>query len=276
MPSPDTPRVPPLTPTAAACRTDVVVAHQPAFLPWLGYLARLIDVDRLVLLDHVQYTERGWQNRNYIRGAHGQAQYLTVPVRQPFGQPIDRVRIAEDAWRARHWRTLTQTYGRAPHWPAWQKRLQAIYQRSWSHLIDLNEALLQLLLDGFDLRVKLVRSSTLNLSGRKSAMLVDLCRVTGAQVLRTGTGAIGYLDAGLLHRAGISVEIATYSLPLPAPAPGGVGSAAPFAGGRAIEPRTGEPVPLSALDALLHHGPNARHLLEAGAGLQPWTAAVGS
>lgn len=256
----------PAASTNAPHRDDVLVAHQPAFLPWLGYLARLTDLRRLVLLDQVQFSDRGWQHRNYIRGTHGNAQLLGVPVRRRFGQPIHQVRIAPETWQARHWRTLTQAYGRAPYWPDWAESLQAIYRRHWEYLIDLNEALLRLLLDGFGLQVALVRASTLDPVGHKSAMLIGLCRRTGTRVLRTGTGATGYLDASMLTQAGISVEIATYQPPPPGDAP-----SSPDTNGSAINVRTGQAIPLSALDALLHHGPNAHHLLTAGAQLRPWT-----
>ncbi|WP_230882572.1 WbqC family protein [Planomonospora sp. ID91781] len=242
---------------AAPARSDVLVAHQPAFLPWMGYLSRLTDVTRLVVLDQVQFTKGGWQNRNYIRGPHGSAHLLTVPVRHDFGQSLHQVHLTQDAWRARHWRALTERYGRAPYWPDWRDRLQEVYARRWEYLIDIDEALLRLLLDGFGLPVTLVRASTLPVAGRKTALLTDLCRQTGARVLRVGTGGTSYLDAALLKDADIRVEVATYQPP-------------PTSGGSAINPRTGRAVPLSALDALLHHGPGARDLLLSGARLHTW------
>jgi len=77
---------------------------------------------------------------------------------------------------------------------------------------------------------------------------VELCERTGAQRLRVGTGAVDYLDAAVLRGAGIGVEVATYRPP-PALAARG---------------------PLSTLDTLLHHGPNARELIAVGAGLSAW------
>jgi hypothetical protein len=233
----------------------VLVAHQPAYLPWPGYFSRLLDVRRLVLLDHVQYAERGWQNRNYIRGPHGARLLMTVPVRRRFGQPIHQVRIAEDRWRARHWRTLSQSYARAPYWPRWEPRLHAIYGRSWERLIDLDEALVRMLLDGFGLDVGMVRSTTLDPSGHRTGALADLCRRTGTQVLRVGTGAVGYLDADLLRRVGITVEVATYSCPSYDQGPG------LFTPG------------LSALDLLLNCGPDARAVLAEGTEIHAWAPA---
>ncbi|MFF8917445.1 WbqC family protein [Streptomyces sp. NPDC015032] len=224
---------------------DVLVAHQPAYLPWPGYFSRLTDADELVLLDDVQFNERGWQNRNYIRGAAGPVR-ITVPVRRRFGQRITDTRIADGAWAGRHWRSLAQTYGRAPYWPEHREALEAVYRMPWTHLVDLNEALLRLLLDAFGLPVAMVRTSDLSPAGRQTGMLIDLCRQRGATRLRVGTGALAYLDHRLLAEHAITVEVATYSH-------------RPY--GRAPGWRPA----LSALDLLLHQGPNAASILRAGA-----------
>ncbi len=230
----------------------VLVAHQPAYLPWPGYFSRLLDLDRLVLLDHVQFTKGGWQHRNYIRAPRGGPLRLTVPVRHHFGQPLRDVRIAGDQWRARHWRALTDSYARAPYWGTYAERLHAIYRRPWTSLVELNEALLRLLLDGFGLPVALLRSTDLSPAGTRTEMLADLCQRTGAQVLRAGVGGAGYLDARVLGACGISVEIATYTTP-PYPQPGST-----FTPG------------LSAVDLLLQRGPQARDTLEQGACTGRW------
>ena len=236
-------------------RGEVLVAHQPAYLPWPGYFSRLLDVDRLVLLDHVQFTKGGWQHRNYIRAPRGGPLRLTVPVRHRFGQALHEVRIADDRWQARHWRALTDSYARAPYWPTYAERLEAIYRRPWTRLVQVNEALLRLLLDGFGLPVAVLRSRDLRPAGARTAMLADLCRRTGAQVLRAGLGGAGYLDAAVLTEAGISVEIATYTTaPYPQP---GVG----FTPG------------LSAVDLLFQRGPHARETLAEGARTAAWQPA---
>ena len=59
----------------------IVAIHQPHFLPWLGYLHRMAQVDVFVLLDHVQFERRNYQNRTMIR-MNGEARWLTVPVVQ--------------------------------------------------------------------------------------------------------------------------------------------------------------------------------------------------
>src|SRR5207249_11577269 len=57
----------------------VVTIHQPERLPWLGFFDKIRQADVFVMLDHVQYRKRYFQNRNRIRAEHG-AIWLTVPV----------------------------------------------------------------------------------------------------------------------------------------------------------------------------------------------------
>lgn len=231
----------------------ILVGHQPAYLPWPGYFSRLLDGPRFLLLDHVQFSARSWQQRNYIADRYGRYR-LTVPVRHRFGQAIADVCIADDRWRQRHWRIITQSYRRARYWPQWEARLAGIYAQPWERLASLNEALIALLLEGFGIEVHLVRSSALQPVGRKTEMLIDLCRISGTSTLRVGTGAFGYLDAAALARAGVDVEVATYTNPV------------------YEQGRSGFTSGLSSLDLLLHRGPDARRTLAAGASLRPWTS----
>lgn len=232
----------------------VLVAHQPAYAPWPGYFSRLLDGSDLVLLDHVAFSKGGWQNRNYIASAKSERLRLTVPVRAPHGQPIRAVRVADPDFARRHWRTLLDSYRRAPYWPDWEPRLAPLYARTWESLASLNEELTRLLLDGLGLRGAVLRSSEIRPAGAKTAMLADLADRVGASVLRVGEGARAYLDTALLASRGITAEMASYRYP------------------DGHEPGAG---PLSVLDMLLHHGPQARKLVEAGASVRPMAAEAG-
>ena len=231
----------------------VLVAHQPAYLPWCGYFSRLLDVPRMVILDHVQFSERGYQHRNRIPDRTGTPRWLTVPVRRRFGQPLHDVQIADPAWAARHWRILTNTYAKARFWPDYAEQLGALLATPWTMLVDLDLAVTRLLLDALGIHTTLVRSSTIRPAGTRTAMLVDLCRRTGDRVLRVGIGALTYLDRTALHQAGITVEVAAYTHP-------------PVAGGNA-----GPATPaLSVIDLLAHHGPAARDILATGSTITAW------
>ena len=56
----------------------ILAAHQPHYLPWLGYLYKMATCDVFVHLDDVQYKKREFQNRNRIR-THAGPKWLTAP-----------------------------------------------------------------------------------------------------------------------------------------------------------------------------------------------------
>lgn len=52
---------------------------QPYFFPYLGYFQLINAVDKFVVYDNIQYTKKGWFNRNrYL--CEGRDKYFTVPL----------------------------------------------------------------------------------------------------------------------------------------------------------------------------------------------------
>ena len=97
----------------------IVAAHQPSYLPWLGYLDKVAKADVFVVMDDLQFEAGNFQNRNRCKLNSGTA-WLTVPLER--GAQTDRIcdkRIANggsprEHWQRRTWLTLTTHYGRSP------------------------------------------------------------------------------------------------------------------------------------------------------------------
>src|ERR1700746_1380914 len=122
----------------------LVAIHQPTFVPWLGYLDRLLRSDLFVILDHVQFERRNYQNRALIR-LEDDAKWLTVPVVQLSQKEkiIDkRVDYPEDTsgnrwWGPNHFATLRYAYRKAPFFESYAPRLREILETPWDKLVDL-------------------------------------------------------------------------------------------------------------------------------------------
>ena len=50
---------------------------QPYFLPYIGYFQLMHAVDKFVVYDNIEFTKKGWMNRNRIL-VNGEPQYFTV------------------------------------------------------------------------------------------------------------------------------------------------------------------------------------------------------
>jgi WbqC-like protein len=189
----------------------IVAAHQPAYLPWLGYLDKLAKADLFIVMDDLQYEAQNFQNRNRIkldRGPH----WLTVPLVR--GAQTDRVmdkridntgRGGRHHWQRRTWRTLEVHYGSAPHFARYAPALEEIFVRRWDWLVELDLHLLDLARGWFGITRPIVRASSLGLRGAKTDRIRSLCEAVGAHTYLSGRGgSAGYLDTDALARAGIT------------------------------------------------------------------------
>ncbi|MBN2084300.1 MAG: WbqC family protein [Anaerolineales bacterium] len=192
-----------------------IAIHQPEHLPWLGYLDKARKADEFIFLDTVAFKKNYFENRNRIRTPQGWA-WVTAPVllKGRFGQTFLDVEVNNQVrWAEVYWRTLLQNYSRAPFWKTYGPVLEELLLRPWHKLIDLNLALISLVWREFGIATPTRRASTLGVSGKKSGLLLDICRKTGATVYLSGPSGRDYLEQSLFAAAGIGIEFHEFHHP---------------------------------------------------------------
>ena len=230
----------------------IVAIHQPNFLPWLGYFDRMLRCDLFVLLDHVQFERRNYQNRTLIR-LEDAGRWLTVPVVQlSQKERIIEKRIDNPAdmsgsrwWGPNHFATLRYAYRKAPYFELYAPRLREILEARWEKLVDLNLATLDFLREALHITTPTVRSSTLQVEGQRSGLMLNLCKEVGAKSFLGGMGGSrAYLELDAFVAANVGVQWQDFSHPV-YPQCG----AAPFIKG------------LTTLDLLFNCGPRSAEIL---------------
>jgi hypothetical protein len=235
----------------------LVAIHQPTFFPWLGYLHRMANADLFVILDHVQFERRNYQNRTMIR-LEDEGRWLTVPVVQISQKEkiIEKmVDNPEDTsgnrwWGPNSFNTLKYAYRKAPFFDAYAAELRDIFHARWDKLLDLDMATIEFLRKHLDITTPMVKSSTLSPEGQRSELLLDICQRVNASAFFGGMGGSrAYLNKDAFDAARMGVVWQDFTHPV-YPQQG----AAPFIKG------------LSALDLLFNCGPKSAQILrEAGA-----------
>jgi hypothetical protein len=193
----------------AARRVAIV---QSNYIPWKGYFDLISSVDHFVLYDIVQFTKNDWRNRNLIKTAGGLL-WLTIPVVQSgrFGQRIDEVQIANDAWRVKHWRSIEQAYARAPFFGEYRERFAALYlESSERNLSTVNRSFIEAICDVLRIDTPLVNAAELELPDDRVDRLIEICRTLGADEYLSGPAARAYLDVARFDAQGIAVRFIDY------------------------------------------------------------------
>lgn len=236
----------------------IVSGHQPNYLPWSGYFDKIMRCDDFVIHDVAQFEKQGYFHRNRIKTASG-PQWLTIPVllENYLERPLHDIAIRRDLpWRRTHFRAIQTAYGRAPYFARYREFFAALYERDWTHLVELNLYIIRFALAelGITTRIHLV-SRLPGITGKKSDFVLSVCRRLGATHYLTGGMGRGYLQAESFARAGIEIIDQNYRCPV-------------------YDQRFGPFIPdLSFVDLLLNHGPEGGELLRRRLGGPPARAA---
>ena len=88
---------------------------QPYFFPYIGYFQLINAVDKFVILDDVNYINRGWINRNNIL-VNNAAQLINIPLLDASqNRLINEIEIiSERKFRDKLLKTVEQNYKKAP------------------------------------------------------------------------------------------------------------------------------------------------------------------
>ena len=194
----------------------IISVHQPQYIPWLGYFDKVAKSDAFVFLDDVQYKAREFQNRNKIRTKE-EPLWLTVPVASKgLGrQKMRDVKIDnESEWRRQHLLSIKASYGHAEFFKRYFPFFEDLYSKKWEKLSDLNIYIIEYILKELKIVTPVYFESKLNIAGKKTSRIIEICGKLNADTYLSGIGGKDYLEDGLFADAGIKLIYQDFVHPL--------------------------------------------------------------
>ncbi|MEK7080579.1 MAG: WbqC family protein [Patescibacteria group bacterium] len=201
-----------------------ISAHQPEYLPYLGFFYKMAMVDKFVLVDHIQFSTGDFQNRNRIRTAsdpRGWA-WLTVPVITGGKgyQKINEVEIDNSVpWARQHWKAIYFNYKKTPFFNIHEDFFKKLYSKKWEKLTDLNENIIYYLKEKMGIDSLVAKSSDYDLKGYKTDLIVELCKKFKADAYLSGPGLTGegrehYIEGEKLKKNNIELFFSEFKHPV--------------------------------------------------------------
>ena len=90
---------------------------QPYFFPYIGYFQLLNAVDEFILYDNIEYTKKGWINRNRIL-SNGKEQLISIPIKKDSDYLSIEERSLSDGWnkdKMKLFNKIKESYRKAPY-----------------------------------------------------------------------------------------------------------------------------------------------------------------
>lgn len=207
----------------------VVSAHQPNFLPYLGFFDKMMKSDIFVIRDEVLYIKKEFHNRNRIRingndPKNPQYKWITVPVHEQ-NDYIRHIKIKKDAkdknipWNEKILKDIKVNYSRTPYFSKYFPEIDKIFRKNHDNLLDLNMELINFLTEKFEIRTKIILASELKLKpahyekSDASQDLADICKALGAKTYLSGDGGRVYFSKIPFEKSCVRIEFQNYKHP---------------------------------------------------------------
>ena len=172
-----------------------VAIMQPYFLPYIGYFHLINSVDEFVIYDNIQYTKKGWINRNRIL-VNGGDKIITLPIKKDSDYLDVSDRYLADSWeqdRKKLLNIIKQNYQKAPHFSDIYSIIQDCIMVPEINLFKFILNSLNKLNLYLDINTKITASSTLNIDHtlKSQSKVIAICKNLNAS---TYINAIGGQD----------------------------------------------------------------------------------
>lgn len=155
-----------------------IAIMQPYFLPYIGYWQLINAVDKFVLLDDVNYINRGWINRNRIL-VNGKENFITIPlIKVSQNKKINEIEISSDIkWKKSLVKTIEFNYKKAKYYSEVNEILLSCINCDKSNLTEYINYSLVRISDYLEIKTEFVASSTVyeNENLKAEDRIIDIC-----------------------------------------------------------------------------------------------------
>ncbi len=155
---------------------------QPYFLPYIGYFQLLNAVDKYVIYDNIQYTKKGWINRNRIL-QNGKDLLISVSVEKDSDYLDIRDRVVSAGFdRKKLLNQIRESYRKAPHFGEVMPLIEEIVNYEDTNLFGYVYNSVKQVCNYLDIKTEIIVSSTLDIdhSLKGQDKVIAICKELGA------------------------------------------------------------------------------------------------
>lgn len=169
-----------------------VAIMQPYFLPYIGYFHLIKSVDEFIIYDNIQYTKKGWINRNRIL-VNGGDKIITLPLKKDSDYLEVKDRFLADIWDKEKIKLLNliqSSYKKSPFYNETFPIIKSIIESPKTNLFNFILNSLQILNSHLDIDTKITISSNVDIDHtlKSKDKVIALCKKTNANIYINAIG----------------------------------------------------------------------------------------
>lgn len=183
---------------------------QPYLFPYIGYFQLMNAVDEFVLYDNIEFTKKGWINRNRIL-VNGKAEYFTLPLKKGSDYlNIDQRKIADtfSAEKIKLLRRMSEAYRKAPYFETVFPGIQNLINSGEENLFRFTQRSIEVVCKYLDITTKIIISSTLPIDHGLKAQdkVLAICKALNATRYINPIGGLELYNKDEFKNEGIDLQ----------------------------------------------------------------------
>lgn len=187
-----------------------IALMQPYFMPYIGYFQLIRSVDIFVICDNMQYTRRGWFNRNRILN-NGKDFPFTIPISIPKSfVNVDQISLANNSIIERNniLKRIKSFYKNAPYYKQNYPIIRRPFLNEESNLFRFNYLSILDLCKHLEIDTKIMICSELEIDHSLKAQerIIEACKYLGANTYINSIGGKSIYSKEVFKKSNIELK----------------------------------------------------------------------
>ncbi|MFM7683108.1 MAG: WbqC family protein [Bacteroidota bacterium] len=187
-----------------------VAIMQPYLFPYIGYFQLINAVDEFIIYDNIQFTKKGWINRNRIL-VNGTDEYITIPLKKDSDFLDINDRYLSHEWlneRKKILNRITESYRKAPQFNFAFPIIENVLMNEEKNLFKFILNSLQEINQYLDIKTPLIISSSvpINHDLKAEKKVIELCKARKANIYINPIGGVELYSKGDFKNEGLDLQ----------------------------------------------------------------------
>ena len=187
-----------------------VAIMQPYFFPYIGYFQLINAVDIFVIYDSIEFSKKGWINRNRIL-VNNKDYVFTLPLKKDSDFLNVDERFLSDNWNSDKIKLLNkikEAYRKAPFYNDVIVILEDALNYEDKNLFDFIKNSLIKVLDYLEIKTKIIQSSEVDFDNslKNQDKVIAICNALKAKTYINPIGGLELYDKEVFKASGIELQ----------------------------------------------------------------------
>lgn len=183
---------------------------QPYFFPYIGYFQLMNAVDTFVVYDNIEFTKKGWINRNRIL-VNGLDAYITLPLKKDSDFLHVKQRYLAESWdtdKKKMLNRIIESYRKAPHFKETFEVIESCILYNDNNLFNFIFHSLNKVSNYLGIQTKLLVSSTIDIDHtlKSEEKVIGISKAQNASTYINPIGGTSLYDADTFRSEGLELQ----------------------------------------------------------------------